>query len=34
MVTVGAGPDKARWQCLVKNGKVAEVISLTDEGAL
>lgn len=34
MVTVGVGPDKAKWQCLVKNGKVENVMSLTDEGAL
>jgi hypothetical protein len=33
-VTVGVGPDKAKWQCLVKNGTVADVMSLTDEGAL
>ena len=33
-VTVGVGPDKAKWQCLVKNGQVADVMSLTDEGAL
>jgi hypothetical protein len=32
-VTVGVGEDKAKWQCLVKNGKVADVMSLTDEGA-
>ena len=34
-VILGVGPDKAKWQCLVKNGKVSgEVMSLTDEGAL
>ena len=33
-VTIGVGKDKAKWQCLVKNGKVAEVMSLTDEGGL
>jgi hypothetical protein len=33
-VTVGVGPDQAKWQCLVKGGKVAEVMSMTDEGAL
>lgn len=33
-VIVGVGPDKAKWQCLVKNGKVGEIMSLTDEGAL
>ncbi|MFO1034858.1 MAG: hypothetical protein U1E15_12575 [Hyphomicrobiales bacterium] len=31
---IGVGPQKAKWQCLVKNGIVAEVMSLTDEGAL
>lgn len=33
-VTVGVGPQKAKWRCLVKDGIVAEVMSLTDEGAL
>lgn len=33
-VIVGVGPDKAKWQCLVKNGKVGDIMSLTDEGAL
>jgi hypothetical protein len=33
-VTIGVGKDKAKWQCLVKNGRVAEVMSLTDEGGL
>ncbi len=33
-VTIGVGKDKAKWQCLVKNGSVAGVMSLTDEGAL
>ena len=33
-VIVGVGEDKAKWQCLVKDGKVAETMSLTDEGAL
>ena len=33
-VIVGVGPQKAKWQCLVKNGKVAGVMSLTDEGAM
>jgi hypothetical protein len=32
---VGVGPDRAPWRCLVSNsGIVAEVMSLTDEGAL
>ncbi|WP_099867576.1 hypothetical protein [Pararhizobium haloflavum] len=33
-VIVGVGPDRARWRCLVSSGEVAEVMSLTDEGAL
>ena len=33
-VIVGVGDQKARWQCLVKNGRVADVMSLTDEGGL
>lgn len=33
-VTVGVGPQRAPWRCLVKNGKVADVMSQTDEGAL
>jgi len=33
-VTLGVGPDKAPWRCLVKRGKVADVMSQTDEGAL
>lgn len=33
-VTIGVGKDKAKWQCLVKDGRVAEVMSLTDEGGL
>lgn len=32
-VYVGVGPQRAKWKCLVKNGKVAEVQSMTDEGA-
>lgn len=32
IVIVGVGPNKAKWKCLVKDGKVAEVSSLTDEG--
>ena len=27
-VIIGVGPDKAKWQCLVKNGRVADVMSL------
>lgn len=33
-VILGVGPDRARWKCLVSNGKVAEVTSLANEGAL
>lgn len=33
-VIVGVGEQKARWQCLVKNGSVAGVMSLTNEGGL
>jgi hypothetical protein len=33
-VIVGVGPDQAQWQCLVKNGSVAGVMSLTNEGTL
>lgn len=33
-VIIGVGKDKAKWKCLVKNGRVGEVMSLTDEGAL
>ena len=33
-VIVGVGPQKAKWQCLVKNGIVAGIMSLTDEGAM
>lgn len=31
---IGVGEEKAKWKCLVKDGKVADVMSLTDEGAL
>lgn len=34
-VKVGVGSDRAPWRCLVSNsGVVAEVLSLTNEGAL
>lgn len=33
-VTIGVGTQRAPWKCLVKRGEVAEVMSLTDEGAL
>jgi hypothetical protein len=32
-VVIGVGPQLARWQCLVKDGKVSGVMSLTNEGA-
>ena len=34
VVIVGVGPNKAPWRCLVSRGVVAEVSSMTDEGAL
>ena len=34
LVMVGVGPNRAPWKCLSKNGAVAEVMSMTDEGAL
>jgi hypothetical protein len=33
-VTLGVGPQRAPWRCLVKRGKVAEVMSQTNEGGL
>jgi hypothetical protein len=33
-VTLGVGPQKAPWRCLVKRGKVSDVMSQTNEGAL
>lgn len=33
-VTLGVGPQRAPWRCLVKRGRVADVMSQTDEGAL
>lgn len=33
-VYVGVGPKRAEWRCLVKRGVVADVMSMTDEGAL
>lgn len=32
-VVVGVGAQRAPWKCLVKNGKVADVMSLTNEGS-
>jgi hypothetical protein len=34
MVTIGVGPAQAKWQCLVKNGVVAQTMSMTNEGTL
>jgi hypothetical protein len=34
VVVVGVGPKHAPWRCLVSKGVVAEVMSLTNEGAL
>lgn len=34
LVIVGVGPQRAQWRCLVSRGRVAEVMSMTDEGAL
>jgi len=34
LVVVGVGPNRAPWRCLVSGGVVAEVMSMTDEGAL
>ena len=34
MVTIGVGPDRARWQCLVNGGVVAQTMSLANEGTL
>lgn len=33
-VMVGVGSQKAPWRCLVSGGRVADVMSMTDEGAL
>ncbi len=32
-IGIGFGPDHTPWKCLVKDGNMAEVVSLTDEGA-
>ena len=34
LVMVGVGPNRAPWKCLAKDGVVAEIMSMTDEGAL
>lgn len=34
-VIVGVGPDRARWRCIgYKDGTTADIMSLSDEGAL
>lgn len=33
-VYVGVGPQHAKWRCLVSKGRVAEVMSMTDEGKM
>lgn len=33
-VIVGVGPNAAPWQCLISDGVVAGVMSMTDEGSL
>lgn len=33
-VVVGVGANRAKWRCLVSGGRVAEVMSMTNEGAL
>ena len=34
IVIVGVGTQKAPWKCVINKGKVVEVMSLTNEGAL
>ncbi len=34
IIIVGVGQQRAKWKCLAKNGKVAEVSSMTNEGGL
>ncbi len=33
-VTIGVGPEQARWQCLVNGGVVVQTMSLVNEGTL
>lgn len=33
-VIVGVGPNAAPWQCLIKGGVVAGIMSMTNEGTL
>jgi hypothetical protein len=33
-VTIGVGPERARWQCLVNGGVVVQTMSLVNEGTL
>lgn len=34
LVMVGVGPEQAPWRCLVSKGRVAEVMSMVNEGTL
>ena len=34
LIMVGVGPRNAPWKCLSSNGVVAEITSMTNEGAL
>lgn len=34
IVMIGVGPQNAPWQCLVSQGRVAQVMSMTNEGSL
>jgi hypothetical protein len=34
MVTIGVGPERAQWQCLVNGGVVVQTMSLVNEGTL
>ncbi len=33
-IIVGVGQQRAKWKCLARNGKVADVSSMTNEGGL
>lgn len=34
MVTIGVGPERAPWRCLVNGGVVVDTMSLVNEGTL
>jgi hypothetical protein len=34
MVTIGVGPERAQWRCLVNGGVVVDTMSLVNEGTL